>query len=201
MPQELINFLQAAQALIKAPWFFWVPLALAGVLLLAPRRAVFLARVRRVGGYLREKWANRPRVGKLAVSPAVYLLLGLAAVNLVSNRGCSLPDFPSIVVTDGPRHVVIIRESSTRTVAQKTLEIDLRDGEHATYLKSKQHKLDILEPDAVGQDGNPVPLVETLKAQQAPPALFVLDGQKVLSKQPLPATAEAVIAAVKGAGG
>lgn len=100
------------------------------------------------------------------------------------------------VPTPGKRQVVIVRESADDTPAQARIFTALRSGAEAGYLKDKGHTLLIFDDD----DANSV--VAKLKPLMVGPAsMFVLDGQAVLAKLPLPADAPAVVAAIQANGG
>lgn len=122
----------------------------------------------------------------------------LAKILADLGQGPNPPPGPPVV--EGKRHLVIIRETEDSTPDLALLLTDLRDGEHAAYLSSKGHKLDILDDDLSA------PIVANLRPQLAGmtmPALFILDAATgaMVHKQTLPASAAEVINVVKAHGG
>lgn len=104
----------------------------------------------------------------------------------------------------GQRTVVIIRETADSTPELARMIVSLRAGTQAKYLADKGHPLLILDDDAVDQAGKPAAIVEKLRPHFKDiklPALLILDGERVVNNEPLPPTADAVIEAVKKAGG
>lgn len=96
---------------------------------------------------------------------------------------------------------VLIHESADDTPALAQMVVGLRTGEAARWLSAGGHSLLVLDDDATDSAGQPLQLVTTLKALGVQmPALFVLDGARVLLKESLPSTATAaeVLAKIQG---
>ena len=110
------------------------------------------------------------------------------------------------VPPSGERAVLILRETADATDRTRAMIVGLRAGSQAAYLKSKNHKLTILDDDTVDKDGKSV-LDKWLPhvAGLALPVCIVYDpiNKAILAKQSLPATATAdtVIELVKKNGG
>lgn len=86
---------------------------------------------------------------------------------------------------------VIIHETQDATPAFSRMVTGLRSGPSADWLKAGGHELLVLDDDATDSSGQPLDLVATLKAMGVGmPALFVLDGDKVLLKTTLPSSAK-----------
>lgn len=107
----------------------------------------------------------------------------------------------------GPRSLAIIHQSQEDTHEQGRMFVELRDGGNADYLKSKGHKLEILDADSVDEDGNPDVYTQNwMRAAGVtkPPflGLKTLDD-KVLLIRPLSAneTSTSIIATVQEYGG
>ncbi len=106
----------------------------------------------------------------------------------------------------GPRALTIIRETADNTPAIARLVTALRNGPQSQYLASKSHRLYVFDDDSVGPDGKPSPGVEgwrSIWSGLTLPVLVIYDPvtRNVISKETLPATADAVIESVKKAGG
>jgi hypothetical protein len=118
---------------------------------------------------------------------------------MLLNGGGDLPFTPAV---SGPRTVVILHETAEVTPELSQAFVALRSGDNASYLKSKNHSLLILDDDAVTTGGQPFPLIASLKGEGVPlPATFVLDGKKVVAKSQLTGGAAQVMELLKGAGG
>jgi hypothetical protein len=111
---------------------------------------------------------------------------------------------PTPPIPGGQKHIVILRETADDTPEQARMWNLLRTGEHAAYLKSKGHKLEILDDDSVDQNGQPSKLVEGLKPLATSlPFLFILEPSdgRPLHSQAVPATAAQVMEVIKSHGG
>ena len=101
----------------------------------------------------------------------------------------------AILSPSGPRLLYVVREASQVTPELAALSIALRDGPAADYLKSKSHNLLILDND------------DSAVAKFAPwdnskpELLIVAPPDKLLSREPLPPTANAVLSSLKSHGG
>jgi hypothetical protein len=109
-------------------------------------------------------------------------------------------------VVSGARGIAIIRETADTTPAVARLVTALRVGPHSQYLASKKHTLQVLDDDSVSGDGRASAAVEAWRpifAGMKLPVLIIYDpvSRSVLSKEPLPTTAEAVVEAIKKTGG
>jgi len=102
---------------------------------------------------------------------------------------------------DGPLTVLIVRETGQSSPALARTLTTLRNGEPAAYLAGKKHILTVLDDDAETADGQPAPLLEKFKPYPVLPELLLISGEKLIHREPLPATPEAVIALVKKHGG
>lgn len=111
---------------------------------------------------------------------------------------------PVPVPTVGKKHIVILRETLDDTPEQARAWNLLRTGENAAYIKSKGHRLEILDDDSVDQDGQPSKLVAELKPLATTlPFMFILEPSdgRPLHSQPAPATAAQVMEVIKSHGG
>jgi hypothetical protein len=106
-----------------------------------------------------------------------------------------LPDVPVIVPVDhGPRNILIVAESDadTNTTLDSAL-VQLRKGSAADYLRSKSHKLLILDPEAVDASGAPSsalnPWREKFPGRQQPAIIISDERGKILDAEQLPASA------------
>jgi hypothetical protein len=120
--------------------------------------------------------------------------------------GPSPPPVPPDPTPAGLRELVVIRETADSTPQQARLLTTLRTGAFDTYLRSKGHRLYVLDDDSVGSDGRPSPLVEAWKPIVAGipmPVLVIVEPKTrgVLAKQPLPESADAVLELLKQHGG
>lgn len=127
-----------------------------------------------------------------------WFLIAFAAFQLIKGGGVA-------GIVPGPRTAVVLHESAEVTPDLAQEFALLRSGENAEYIKAKGHNLLILDDDAKGSDGQPVELVAKLNAEGLkPPAVFILSGDSVLSKQSISShsgAASVVMGALKGAGG
>ncbi len=115
---------------------------------------------------------------------------------------------PPTPVVVGPRNAVILHESKDTSPEFARLVVGLRTGVSADYLKSKSHKLYILDVDAIGGDGKPSAIVESWKpliAGMKLPVSVIFDpvSNKLISKQEIKTTttADNVIEDIRKAGG
>lgn len=124
------------------------------------------------------------------------MLVGLALFLLLGDGG-------SIVApTQGPRHVLIVREADDQTPELSELTVQLRRGAAADALKAAGHLLDIYDDDDKGGTGAPIPLLEKFKPWLGHGEMVILQPpDKLLYRGPIPATADAVVAKVKEHGG
>lgn len=145
--------------------------------------------------------------GKLSPFQSCLVLVGgIAPPVPVPPNPTPVPPTPPDPTPAGPRGITIIRESADKTPAMARLETALRSGQQAQYLASKSHKLLILDDDSESGDGKPSPAVEAWRpifSGMTLPVLIIYDPatRDVIAKQALPATAEAVVEAVRKAGG
>lgn len=207
IPTELQALLQALGGVVSAPWFTALMLVGATVLGVYKRRAAIVGFAKSAYGKVRGTVSGR--VGRPTFNP-MYVMLILAGVSLLSQRGCDfdwrrfVPNVPSIVTVEGPRTVVVLHETEETTPELSQAFISLRTGENAGYMAAKKHKLLILDDDAKGVDGAPVPLIAKLATEGVGlPAAFILNGDAVVAKKQLaaPTAAVDVMALLKGAGG
>lgn len=113
------------------------------------------------------------------------------------------PGPPAPPTPAGSRIVMIFHESGQQTPAQGILFNELQSGASGTYLRSKGHKVHILDDDSVGSDGKPA-LESWAKhlAGIALPAIVIADDKgNVVHKGPCPATTADVLNTVKASGG
>lgn len=115
---------------------------------------------------------------------------------------------PSPPVVDGKRAVLIVRETADTTPEMSRLVVGLRTGASAAYLLSKGHTLAILDDDAVDENGQPAASVkawEPFYKDLTLPALLIIDPatRTLVHREALgaAATADSVIATIKGKGG
>jgi hypothetical protein len=113
------------------------------------------------------------------------------------------PVVPPVVVPPvitGKRHLLLVHETAEDTPEVARMIVGLRSGAAADYLKSKEHKLYILDDDSQAAAAWR-PHFEGMKL----PAIFILDetAKTLIHKQELPAstTAAQVVDIVKGKGG
>lgn len=107
-----------------------------------------------------------------------------------------------IVGPPGPRLLLVVYESSQMTPATAQVLTGLRDGAPAAYLKEKGHTLQILDKDAKGPDGQPVPAVTRWQPYSSlPELLIVAPPEKLLHRAPLPGNADGVLQLLKQHGG
>lgn len=145
--------------------------------------------------------------GKLSEFGSTAVIVGGVPVPPPIPPGPIPPD-PPVPPTPvvGQKGVVIIRETAESTPAMARLVTSLWTGLPSQYIRDKKHKLEILDDDSVGSDGKPTPAVEAWRpvfSGMALPVLVIYDlrTRNVLSREPLPATGEAVVEAIKKAGG
>lgn len=138
--------------------------------------------------------AQRP-----SVKPLIPLFVLLVLRAIVAG-GISLP---SIIPgpSEGPRQVLIVRETEETNPKLAMMTTALRVGAHADYLKSKGHQLLILDDDAKNENGQPVKALEPFKPFTVPEILIVEPPSKVLARQKLPETADEVMTLLKANGG
>lgn len=133
---------------------------------------------------------------KLTAANTGVLLLALGLL-LWDGSGISLP-WP-IGLTPGPRVAYIIRESDGDSPAFARMVTNLRDGAVAKAIDEGKHQVDVLDDD------NPAAAkwLPQIQGIQQPAIVVVAPPDKVLAKQPLPATATAadVLAILKANGG
>lgn len=116
------------------------------------------------------------------------------------------PVDPPVVVTEGPRHVVLVRETMASTPAIALELVELRRGENASYVAAMRHKIDVLDQDGEDEHGQPAAILETLRPHESMvggwPAVFVLDFQgNILAHEHWDGTAEQVMDLLKANGG
>ena len=107
-------------------------------------------------------------------------------------------------VEEGPRVVVIVRESESEPQWSVNLMNDLREGRGSDHIERKNHKLYVLDPNDKDADGNPSPILEFLKSDpQAPPAIYIIDELKknIIASEPLPQSTDGVLELLKKNGG
>lgn len=124
--------------------------------------------------------------------------------SIVAELGQAPPTPPTPPVPSGERHMVILHEVQDDTPEQARLWTQLRTGANAEYIKTKNHRLDILDDDSVDANGNPAKIVTELKALGVQmPALFILDKAtgSVIHSQPLPDSATKIMEVLKTYGG
>lgn len=127
----------------------------------------------------------------------VLIVVGNAPPVVVPPGPVIPPDVPPVVVppvVQGPRKVLIIRESTRDTPEFARLLIAIRNGEPANYLASHKHRLYTLDDNDKDMNGQPTPLVEKWRPHYADmtlPVVFILDDKGALvHKQELPPTAD-----------
>lgn len=105
-----------------------------------------------------------------------------------------------VPVATGPMQIVVVRESGDTTPGFSRTVTELRNGEAAAYLKSKNHRFDVWDDDVVDEKGQRLVNAEWI-AGLALPAVVLLDGTsgRVLHRETLPATvtANAILELVK----
>lgn len=111
-------------------------------------------------------------------------------------------------VVSGKRELLIVRETADVTTPLSGLLVALRNGPSFDYLKTKGHKLAILDDDSVNEAGQPSKLVEAWRphfAGMTLPVLFIIDAQsrQLLHKESIAptATADNIIERVREHGG
>lgn len=126
---------------------------------------------------------------------ACSILVALVLVKLTGSGGAS-PFAPA-----GPLRIVIVRESLDTSPELARIVNALRNGPAAAYLKTKGHRLDVLDDDVVDENGKPQVAPAWVEGL-ALPVLVMLDGKtgRIVSREPLPATADAVLAALQAKG-
>lgn len=126
---------------------------------------------------------------------AAYLIFGGA-------KGCDL-DFPFDVITpDGPMAVMVVRESENITPAIAALGTALRVPPAADFFKAGKHTVSINDPQDKDENGKTPVLLEKFQPYQPTgELLLVAPPDKLIHRQPLPATAQEVVDVVKSKGG
>jgi hypothetical protein len=109
---------------------------------------------------------------------------------------------PVVVPTKGPRTAIIVRESNDDTTAFSEMIDAFRNGPNAEYLRAQGHSLFVLDDDDVDAAGKPLAVLEALKPFSGR-ELIIRDTKsgKVISRQPCPADANGLRAALEKAGG
>lgn len=114
------------------------------------------------------------------------------------------PPVPPVVVVDGPRTLVIVRESEDDNPLFGQMSVALRFGDKAKILAERGHRVIILDDDETDEDGQPVPLLKALVPLNPQlPALFILDeNSRVLHHETLnDLTADRVMKVLEDNGG
>lgn len=114
------------------------------------------------------------------------------------------PPPPPPQPVDGPRQLVIVRETADSTPDLSRLIVSLRSGSAADYLASKSHKLSVLDDDAIDSMGKPLPAMVEWRKIYEPiglPCLIISDGTKLLASVKLPGTAAEILELLKSHGG
>lgn len=119
---------------------------------------------------------------------AIPVMLWLSAIVLLLLPAGGL----AIGVAPGPRQAIIAHEAHNDPSSFGALEVALRDGPAKDYFKGRLLILDNDDP-AISKFG---------PFDDAKPELLVISPpDKLLSRQPVPATADEVVAAFKAKGG
>jgi len=123
---------------------------------------------------------------------ALFALVALRVTGGGSLVGPSVPD---------QLRIVIVRESGDTTAELARTINALRNGPAAAYLKSKNHRLDVLDDDAVDENGKSVVDPAWISGVGLP-VIVLLDGKtgKLVDHQPLPLDADAVLTWLKNKG-
>jgi len=104
----------------------------------------------------------------------------------------------------GRRWLIVIEESQQRTTQQaqviNSLRIPQQGGGLATYLDGKGHQVAILDRDQPAQPAL-APYLEAAGDLDLPCVFIVDEAGTVLAKQPLPGTADDLLALLKSKGG
>jgi hypothetical protein len=131
------------------------------------------------------------------------ILLVVATLNLLWQQGWL--GAVGVGEPSGPRTVVVLYETENVTPAFSQELVLLRTGANESYRAEKGHRILALDDDSKGPDGQPTPIVAKLNAENvAPPAVFVLAGEKVLAKQTIrnqDGAAAEIMGVLRGAGG
>lgn len=128
--------------------------------------------------------------------PLIPILAFAAAALLM--WGDLLPAVPwAWGVSSGPRQILIVHESHSQTPAMSDLVRDLRTGPNHAYLASKSHP----EPKILDKETPGAPELAKFGPLNPPELLIIAPPDRVLSRAPLPATADEVIAQLKAQGG
>lgn len=112
---------------------------------------------------------------------AAVTIIALVILYGVRNHG-------SIVAPSGPVHAVIIHETAEDTQEIGNLIVQLRGGSAAEYFAASGRRLSILDDDGTDEAGKQVIPKEDV-AGVTPPAILFYAGNKLVGKEPLPATA------------
>lgn len=126
-----------------------------------------------------------------------WIVIFFAAVVIVFGGKGGSPFAPAT----GPRDLLIVHESGDTTPDLARVITALRTGTAAQYLAEKKHTLTILDDEATDADGKPAPLLEQFKPYTVPELLIIAPPNKVLKREPLPASADGVLSSLKANGG
>ena len=119
-----------------------------------------------------------------------YALIIFLAILVALGGGGGGPFGPS----SGPREVLIVRESANDTPDLTGLLVELQTGPPSQLIEGKGHTLTILDEEDV--------TLNPPRADNSPAELIIkAQPDKVLARQPLPATAAEVLAILKAKGG
>lgn len=105
--------------------------------------------------------------------------------------GCNLP---SPFTPTGPRTIYVVREAGGNVPTEvQALAVALQDGPTGPALRAKGHKLLILDNDDEA-------IAKFKPFDDSKSELLICDGDKLLSREPLPLTVDAFLAALKARG-
>lgn len=133
--------------------------------------------------------------------------LDAALAAIVSELGAKPPEPPTPPVVEGKRLVVVLHEVDDDSSAFNNFRVSTANNSTAAqWFRSQGHVIQFLEEEQKGSDGQPLPLVESLKALGVGvPAVFILDPttKAVLYKQKLEpsVTADNLVEYTKRGGG
>lgn len=141
----------------------------------------------------------------LAVADGGKCSLAVHAVTVGTPAPPKPPDPPGPGPTPdpspaGPRTVLIVHETADKTPQWAATINSLRTGPPAAYLKSKGHRLNIIDDDSLAGDAKWTAILSGMTL----PVVIVTDkSDAIIRKQsvPMTATADQIIEIVKGAGG
>lgn len=142
-------------------------------------------------------------------------ILALVLIVGAHNAGVQVPFVSDMieqvrggVTASGPKSIVIVEDSTHETAEAARRWTNLRTGTNDAYFADKKHKFLIVDPNAQGPDGKPLPVLEknrvAITGLQLPVLLiFPLDESRLLFKQSIPpaATAADVMTTIKAHGG